>query len=118
MVTSPQGDCYADTQSSPGSCFVSASLRQMRERRDPVLRRGGAVVIASLTNPSDWRFPMACPSCEAVAGVPVSALTSVAPRILQVRVRCTVCFHNWQVEANDPEIVLKVQPDRRKTPRV
>ncbi len=70
-----------------------------------------------MAKPSEWRFPMPCPSCTTVAGVPVRELTCVSDRLVYVGVRCKVCSHEWQLVADAPDIVLKVQPDRRKKPR-
>jgi hypothetical protein len=58
---------------------------------------------------------MACPACEDVTGTP----THVAPESQQITVtiHCGNCGHSWQLQTDQPLMILP-KPDRRKLPRV
>ena len=61
----------------------------------------------------DWRFPMACPNCSAVAGTPYRADT--ARITLTLAMRCADCRNEWEISAPPPTMFLKARPDRRKS---
>jgi len=63
----------------------------------------------------DWRFPTACPICDAMAGTPYRVQT-VAPT-LTLALRCGDCGHEWEISAPSPSLFLKPRPDRRKSSR-
>jgi hypothetical protein len=64
---------------------------------------------------SDWRFPMACPSCEAVAGTPYRVQTETPT--LTLALRCGNCRHEWDISAPSPMLFVKAKHDRRKSPQ-
>ena len=59
----------------------------------------------------DWRFPMACPACEAMMGKPFRADT--LSDALVIELRCGTCSHEWELSAPTPAIFLKRKEDRR-----
>lgn len=63
----------------------------------------------------DWRFPTACPICDAVAGTPYRLQTD-AP-MLTLALHCGYCGHDWEISAPSPSLLVKPRPDRRKSPR-
>jgi hypothetical protein len=63
-------------------------------------------------NARDWRFPMACPSCDAMAGTPHCARAD--HETLSLGLRCTTCRNEWEISAPCPALILKIKPDRRK----
>jgi hypothetical protein len=66
-------------------------------------------------NARDWRFPMACPKCDAVAGTPHRVETDAAT--LTLALCCGDCHYRWEISAPSPSVFLKAQADRRKSPR-
>ena len=63
----------------------------------------------------DWRFPMTCPSCAALAGRPHRV--SADHKTLSLDVRCLECRHEWPISAPSPTVCLVAKPDRRSQPR-
>ena len=60
-------------------------------------------------------FPMPCPRCTQVAGIPFIAGTTLENNTLRVGMRCRECGHEWRydlpVTADLP--VVRPKPDRR-----
>lgn len=45
------------------------------------------------------RYPVSCPHCSAVAGVPVAVMTVAEdPRALRLDFKCGECHHRWWQE--------------------
>ena len=60
----------------------------------------------------DWKFPLACPNCLKREGVP-RAIATQTEETLEVWVRCCRCAHEWRIEADMPQLILKAKKDRR-----
>ena len=43
-------------------------------------------------------FPMPCPACLAVAGMPFMAGTHLESNAIRVGMRCTACRHEWRFD--------------------
>ena len=43
-------------------------------------------------------FPMSCPSCKEVAGMPFMAGTQLHSGAISVALRCRGCHHEWRYE--------------------
>ena len=62
------------------------------------------------------RFPLLCPTCEAVAGMPCTAGTTINQNgAIVVAMHCGVCHHEWRLEMRVIMPVLLPKPDRRRT---
>jgi RNase P subunit RPR2 len=44
------------------------------------------------------QFPIACPSCHKVAGMPFMAGTTVDGGVIRVGMRCRECNHEWRFD--------------------
>jgi hypothetical protein len=66
-------------------------------------------------NARDWKFPMSCPACKAIAGNPYTARTDTGQLVIELR--CGECLHEWAISAPSPSVVLKTSLDRRRWPR-
>ena len=66
-------------------------------------------------NARDWRFPMACPNCDALAGTPHAVRPD--PETLSLDLRCNACQHEWVISAPSPPVYLLAKLDRRRKPR-
>jgi len=66
-------------------------------------------------NARDWRLPMACPRCEAMAGTPRSARAD--HQTISLDLRCTACAYEWAISAPSRALFLKRKPDRRNQTR-
>ena len=62
-------------------------------------------------DPRDWRFPMACPVCQMVAGKPLRVVTDSS--VLVVEVHCESCRHDWSLTAPAPSLFFQKKDDRR-----
>jgi hypothetical protein len=60
---------------------------------------------------SDWQFPLACPTCQALAGIPYR--TTPDDQQLSIEVRCGQCLHEWTLSARSATLSLRRKPDRR-----
>jgi hypothetical protein len=61
-------------------------------------------------------FPMACPSCQGVAGMPYMTGTDAV-----IAMRCRRCGREWPFEPSTTmliEPIFSEQPDRRSSPRL
>ena len=64
-------------------------------------------------------FPMRCPTCQAVTGMPFMAGTNGKGGGVNVAMRCLDCKHEWRFEL--PATMKLIEPvlsERRKRPRV
>jgi len=43
-------------------------------------------------------FPMACPACKKVAGMPFMAGTQLESGAIKVALRCRECGHEWRYD--------------------
>lgn len=59
----------------------------------------------------DWRFPIVCPACLAIAGSPLRI--SQNPEGVEISVRCEKCAWEWTISSDMPPLILKPKPDRR-----
>jgi hypothetical protein len=59
----------------------------------------------------DWHFPMACPGCQAIRGMPQRVTTDDVT--VTVHVLCSVCLNGWSVAAPAPSMFLTKKADRR-----
>jgi hypothetical protein len=69
----------------------------------------------------DWRFPMACPACQAIQGNPFRVSTTNMVLTTTVEVRCAECRHEWGLSAETPSLfghLFEKATDRRRVPRV
>ena len=66
-------------------------------------------------DPKDWRFPMACLACQAVAVFPFRAHTLKDE--LRLELRCRNCHHEWVMSSPHPVMFYRNQ-DRRSEPVV
>ena len=63
-------------------------------------------------------FPMACPTCEAVAGMPFMAGTDAKDGGVRVAMRCRECSHEWRFELRPTmKLIEPVVEERRVRPR-
>jgi len=60
----------------------------------------------------DWRFPMACPKCQAATGFPYQVSTD---RLITAEIRCRSCHHQWVLSAPSPPFFLRRKTDLRQT---
>ena len=60
------------------------------------------------------KFPMVCPSCDAVSAMPYSAAT-MANGGTNVALRCRACAHEWRFEIRDYTIGVAAKSDRRES---
>jgi hypothetical protein len=63
-------------------------------------------------------FPMPCPTCQAVAGMPFMAGTDAQSGGVRVAMRCRDCSHEWSFDL--PSAVQPIEPllgERRASPR-
>ena len=44
------------------------------------------------------QFPMPCPTCKAVSGMPFIAGTTLESGVIRVGVRCSACGHEWRFD--------------------
>ena len=44
------------------------------------------------------QFPIACPSCQQLAGMPFMAGTTIASGAISVGMRCRECNHEWRFD--------------------
>jgi hypothetical protein len=64
---------------------------------------------------SDVSFPMECPQCRAVSGMPYRATTMIKNGAICVELRCCHCHHEWEYEMPvTDDLILKPKQDRRK----
>ena len=70
---------------------------------------------ASLPDAICYEFPLECPNCAAVSGMPYKA--STLEGAVAVEVRCKDCQHEWRCLLQSSAAVLTPKRDRRKTPR-
>ena len=77
----------------------------------------GCRVGLAVPQPNDGiRFPMLCPTCQAVAGMPCTAGTTINQNgALVVAMQCTDCHYEWRVEMRVTLPVFLPKPDRRRT---
>jgi len=68
----------------------------------------------SLSDSLCCQFPLECPKCAAVSGMPYKATT--LPGAVAVELRCKDCEHEWQCLVQSMP-ALTPKPDRRKTSR-
>jgi len=64
----------------------------------------------------DWHFPMLCPACQAVAGVPYRS--AMEDKFLSIDLRCGDCQHEWSITTPSPAVVLTPKKERRKSLRL
>jgi hypothetical protein len=67
--------------------------------------------------PSDpYEFPLACPDCKALSGVPYLAGTTLRGGAIEVGMRCNGCGHVWSFDMPvvDP-IALKPHDTKSQT---
>ena len=58
----------------------------------------------------DWRFPMACPKCQAAAGFPIRVTPDV---VITADIFCRACHHQWMLSAVSPPLLLRQKKDLR-----
>jgi len=57
------------------------------------------------------RYPVSCPHCASVAGLPVAAMTVAGqPRSMRLDFKCGACDHRWS-EQFDDQFVIAVPGD-------
>ena len=63
----------------------------------------------------DWRFPMACPSCQAATGFPYNVTTD---GLITADIRCRSCHHEWAISSSMPPFFLqrKIEDLRKRKP--
>ena len=59
------------------------------------------------------KFPMVCPSCDAVSAMPYSAAMT-ANGGTNVALRCCACAYEWRFEIHDYTIGVVAKSDRRE----
>ena len=64
-----------------------------------------------------WRFPVACPRCLEVEGVPVEVTAQGDDGVMDIRVKCGSCANEWQMTAPPFRLLVRIKPDRRREPR-
>jgi len=58
------------------------------------------------------RYPIVCPHCTAVAGIPVAVMTVVdEPRALRLDFKCSACHHRWWQQFMNQFVVAPPKPD-------
>lgn len=64
------------------------------------------------------QFPLACPSCKQVAGMPFIAGTQLESGSIKVGMRCRECHHEWRYDMpitaerkRDSGIHVVIKPD-------
>ena len=65
----------------------------------------------ALMEAKDWKFPMACPECQARSGFPFY-VTTEGP--LTADIRCCSCQHAWNISAARPATIVRRREDRRQ----
>jgi hypothetical protein len=60
----------------------------------------------------DWRFPMACPKCEAMTGFPFRLVTEA---MITAEMRCRSCRIEWVLSAPVPSFLVRRKKDLRET---
>ena len=60
----------------------------------------------------DWRFPMACPKCQASTGFPIRVTTDV---LIVAEIRCGSCRPIWIERASRPPMIFLHADERRDT---
>jgi hypothetical protein len=59
----------------------------------------------------DWRFPMACPKCQAATAFPYNVTTD---GLIIVDIRCRSCHHQWVLSSPMPPFFLRQKEEFRK----
>ena len=57
------------------------------------------------------RFPMACPACHRVAGMPFMAGTQLQSGAIKVGMRCQNCDHEWHYD-------MPITTERKRESRI
>ena len=52
----------------------------------------------SIASTDGYTFPMECPKCNAVSGLPYSAGTVIQQGTIHVAMRCKDCGHEWRFD--------------------
>jgi hypothetical protein len=63
----------------------------------------------------DWRFPAACATCSAEAGIPIRV--DEGPTLVEVWVRCGACEAEWKITGDAPALIQRRKADHRVTIR-
>ena len=57
-------------------------------------------------------FPMACPECRSLEGMPTKVETRESGAVC-VALRCQLCRYEWTVKMSDGEVAVAPKRDRR-----
>lgn len=60
------------------------------------------------------RYPISCPQCAAVAGVPVAVMTVAdRPRALRLDFKCGECHHRWWLQMENHFYIMPPEMSQR-----
>jgi len=61
------------------------------------------------------RFPVSCPHCASVAGVPVAVTTVVdQPRAMRLDFKCGECHHRWWMQFDNHFMIAAPDQEARR----